>query len=294
MSAASATSDGFRQRPRHPPRARSEELDGPVVRLGLHVLRQRDRHGAGLDRIGQDAHRRDEGGRQLLGAADAVEEARERAEGVVDRHVSGIRRLELLEHRRADAAREGAGGQQQHGQAVDRRQCGTGQHVRRARPHRGGADPRLQAVLLSGVGDRGVHHGLLVAGEDVGQVLTVGLGGLVAAVLELVLQERLADAGDVAVTEDAEAAGEELLPLAVALAPLVGEETHHGLRHGEPDGRGRLGGVGVARHRAPPRGSRGSTCWSVQVSRTQPWAGSSQMSQARPLTPEPGPAMTLR
>ena len=51
------------------------------------------------------------------------------------------------------------------------------------------------------------------------------------------LEQRLADARDVAVAEDAEAAGEELLPLAVALGVLVGQEAHDGLGDGQPDGR---------------------------------------------------------
>ena len=162
--------DGLRQRTSHAPRARREELDRPVVGLGLHVLRQRDGHGAGLDRVGEHPHRRDQRRRQLLGPAHPVEEARERAERVVDRHVGGIRRLELLEHRRRHARREGAGRQQQHRDPVDRRESGTGEHVGGARADRGGAHPRLQAVLLAGVGDRGVDHRLLVAGEDVGEV----------------------------------------------------------------------------------------------------------------------------
>ena len=77
-----------------------------------------------------------------------------------------------------------------------------------------------------GIPDGDVHHRLLVAALVVGQL---------TGRQQLGLQQRLADAGDVAVAEDAEAAGEELLPLAVALAPLVGEEAHHGLGHGEPD-----------------------------------------------------------
>ena len=69
-----------------------------------------------------------------------------------------------------------------------------------------------------------------------------------------------------------------------ALGPLLREEAHHRLRDGEADGLGRG-------HRLPPRGSRGSKGSSGQDSRTQAWAGSSQMRQARS---GPGPAMTLR
>ena len=147
--------------------------------------------------------------------------------------------------------REGAGRQQQHREPVDRRQRGAGQHVRRARADGGGARPGLQAVLLAGVGDGGVHHGLLVAGEDVGEARSL------AGRRELVLQQRLADAGDVAVAEDAEAAGEQLLPLAVALGPLVRRGT--GPRPGPTVQAGRVrrviehlqGGVGGRRPARP-------------------------------------------
>ncbi len=56
----------------HPP---AEQLHGPVEGLGLDVLGEGDRHGTGVDRVGEDPHgvhhRRDE----LLGAVDPVEEA---------------------------------------------------------------------------------------------------------------------------------------------------------------------------------------------------------------------------
>ena len=51
------------------------------------------------------------------------------------------------------------------------------------------------------------------------------------------LQQRLADAGDVAVPEDAEAAGDRALLDAVALGPLVGQERHDGLGDGESHAR---------------------------------------------------------
>ncbi len=71
-----------------------------------------------------------------------------------------------------------------------------------------------------------MHHGLLVAPEHVGQQL--GLG-------ELGLEQRLPDARDVAVPEDAEAAGEEFPLDAVALGVLRAEETHERLGDGEAD-----------------------------------------------------------
>ncbi len=55
--------------------------------------------------------------------------------------------------------------------------------------------------------------------------------------LDLGLQQRLTHAGHVAVTEDAEAAGEELAAFAVAFDVLVGQEPDRGLGDGEPHGR---------------------------------------------------------
>ena len=124
-----------------------------------------------------------------------------------------------------------------------------------------------------------MHHALLVAGLEVPQALGV-VGGL---------EQRLADAGDVAVAEDAEAASEQRLLDPVALAALLGEEPHHCLPDSEPHRR-------AVRHEPflPPAevsGSRGSTGWSAQVPRTHACTGSSQIAQIRS---SPGPAITLR
>ena len=56
------------------PVALGEELGREVVGVRLHVLRQRQHHGAGLDRVDQGAHRRRQRGEQLLGPGDPVEE----------------------------------------------------------------------------------------------------------------------------------------------------------------------------------------------------------------------------
>jgi hypothetical protein len=67
-----------------------------------------------------------------------------------------------------------------------------------------------------------VHHRLLVARLVVGQQVGV-------------LVQRLADAGDVPVPEDAEAAGEEALPVAVAFGVLRCEKANERLRRRQPD-----------------------------------------------------------
>ena len=106
---------------RHVPDPPGEQLLGPVVRLGLHVLRQREGHGAGLGRVGEHAHRGEQRGRQLFGPVDPVEEPGDRPERVVDRHVVRARVLQLLQHRAGDPGREDVAGQQQHREAVDGR-----------------------------------------------------------------------------------------------------------------------------------------------------------------------------
>src|SRR5204862_3756530 len=107
-------------------------------------------------------------------------------------------------------------------EAVDRGERRAGDHVRRARPDRGRAGQRAEPVLHPRVAGRGVHHRLLVPGLVVGEELRA-------------LVERLADPGDVAVAEDAEAAAEEPVLDPVALDELVREETDEGLRSRQAD-----------------------------------------------------------
>ena len=234
-----------------------------------------------VGRVGQHAHRAHQRRGELLGPPDPVEVGRDRAERVVDGEVAGVRLLELLQQRRGGAVRERVGGQQQHGQPVDRRQRGAGQHVRRAGPDAGGDDPGLAALLHPRVRDGGVHHRLLVAAEHVRQQL---------GLLELGLEQRLPDAGDVAVAEDAEAAGEELLLDPVGLAVLGAEEVDRRLRDGHPHGLGH--------QESSLAVSRGSTSWSAHVLRIQVWSGWSVISQARPPCAAAsgwgGPAITFR
>ena len=68
-----------------------------------------------------------------------------------------------------------------------------------------------------------MHHALLVA-------------GLVQPEVFAVLQQGLADAGDIAVAEDADGAAEERLGVAVPLDPLGGEEANDGLADGQAGG----------------------------------------------------------
>jgi hypothetical protein len=159
------------------------------------------------------------GSEQLFGPGDPVEEAADRAERVVDGHVRLQRVLQLLQDRPLVPGRVGVTGQQQHRQAVDGGQRCPGDHVQRARADRaghgqGGVPP---AVL----GERGgrVHQGLLVAALDERH-----------RVAELV--QGLAEAGHVAVAEDAQGGRDQPAALAVGHRVLPGQVGHDGLGDG--------------------------------------------------------------
>ena len=178
------------------PASLAEEVGGIIVRMGLDVLRQRDRDGPRLGRVGQHAHRLGQGGQDLLGPRDPVEEPAHRPEAVVDAHVGRDRVLELLQHGPLVPGRVVVGGEQQHRQAVDRGRGRARDHVGRARPDRRRAGQRGQPPVGLGEADRRVDHRLLVAWLVVGQVPAAFL-------------QRLAHAADVAVAEDAEHRGDQ-------------------------------------------------------------------------------------
>ena len=220
---------------RDPPYAPGEQRLGVVVRLRLHVLRQTNRHRAGLGRVGQDAHGRGQCTQQLVGAVDAVPVAADRFEAVVHRDVLGVLGLQLLQDRRDVAPGEDVTRQQQHRQAIDRRGRGTREHVGRAGSNGRGAGERLQTVLHLGVADGDMDLRLFVA-------------RLVVAELRHLL-ECLADAGHIAVTEDAETTGKERLLRAIALHVLILQKSDDRLGHGQTPGRLAHGDVLFLRNR---------------------------------------------
>ena len=85
------------------------------------------------------------------------------------------------------------------------------------------------------------------------------VAGLVERQQILVLLERLPQAGQVAVPEDAEAAGEEAPALAVALDLLRGEEAHQRLRDGKPHVRTSCGSMSANDGIASAHASRAAT-----------------------------------
>lgn len=255
--------------PAHAPHALGEELLGPVVRLRLHVLRQREGDGAGLHGVGEHPYGLQRGRDQGLGAGDPVEVAGDGAQGVVDGDVPGVRDLQLLEHGVGGPGGEGVSGQQQDRDPVDRGEGGPGDEIGGAGADGGGDGVRGEPTALAGVPDGGVHHGLLVAALEEGHDLGAGL------------QEGLADAGHVPVPEDPPGGGDQPVPVSVALGVLAGQEADERLRDGEP-------------HRwssVREKGSRESTSWPSQLPRIQPWSGWSRISHSRVA---PGPAITFR
>jgi hypothetical protein len=245
-SAATADLVGVGDRAADHPVALGEELDGVVEGVALDVLGQREHHRTGVDGVGEHAHGVGQRGEQLLGPGDPVEEPRDGPEGVVDGGVGLGRVLQLLQHRALPAGGVGVAGEQQHGEPVHRRQRGPGDHVRGAWADRGGHRERGGAAARLGVRGRDVHERLLVAALDEGQLV-------------LVLVERLPDARDVAVPEDAEHRGDQALPAAVAHARLRCQVAHDGLGGGQRDGvvavrgHGRVRGGGL--DHVSPRGA---------------------------------------
>ena len=237
---------GVGQRPADGPVALVEQLGRVVEGLRLDVLGQGQDHGAGRDRVGQDPHGLGQGGQELLGAGDAVEEPGQRAEGVVGAHVGLGRVLELLEDRALAAGRVGVAGEQQDREPVDGGDAGPGDHVERPGADRGGDGQGGPAAGRLGEGGGRVHQGLLVAALDERH-----------PVVELV--EGLAHAGDVAVAEDAEGGRDEPAAVAVGHRVLGGQEPDDGLgdrqAHGPPV---RSGHGWISLQRRVTRGGRGA------------------------------------
>jgi hypothetical protein len=188
--------------------------------VGLDVLGKGQHGGAAVDRVDEHSHGGREGGEQLLGAGDAVEEPGHRAEGVVDAGVCLDRVLELLQDGSLTPGGIGVPGQQHDGQPVDRRQRGTGDHVERAGAD-GGRDGQGRASLgRLGEPAGDVDQALLVATLDERQDVRV-------------LVECLSETGDVAVAEDPQCGRNEATAVAVRDAVLPGQVQDQGLSGGE-------------------------------------------------------------
>jgi hypothetical protein len=256
----------IRARPRNRPDARLEQRRRIVVRLGLHVLRKGQRHGAGFRRRRQHAHRFGQRGDDLLRTVDPIPVSRHRPEAVVDRHVLRLARLELLQHGGRAPAGEAVARQEKDRHAVDRRAGGAGDHVGGAGADRAGAGKHPQPVVHFGVGRRRVHHRLLVARQVVGQRAALFV-------------ERLANAGDVPVAEDPEDAATQRLFAPIARRALPLQKPHHGLRHRQADFRSRR------RHivGSPCAVTNAATSSSVGMKLAHPWRVTTIAPQALPI-----------
>jgi hypothetical protein len=191
-----------------------EQRGREVVRLRLHVLRQRERHRPALARVGQHARDLRQGRDQLLGPGDPVEPAADRPERVVDRGRRVAEVLDLLQHRVGRAVDERVAGQQEQRQPVGVRDPGGGDHVQRPRPDRRGRDADLPAMGRLRVAHRRQRHALLV---------------VTAPHRKIRLGQRRPQAQHVAVPEDREHAGEQ--------RGLGAVKQHRPLRHQPPDQR---------------------------------------------------------
>ncbi len=218
------------RRAAHPDQRRREERLGPVVREGLHVLRQRETDGAALRGIGHHLDRARQRDEQLLGRRDAVEVARHGPEAVVRADVALFEILDLLQHGVGQPRHEHVAGQQQQRQAADVRERGRGQHVGRA-----GADARRRghhplAEIRLRERDGRVGHSLFVVRAKRRQPI-------------LLRVQRFAEPGHVAVAEDREhaAAVRQDLGAAVGLDDFGaqgGQVAHERLADGQSYGGG--------------------------------------------------------
>ena len=232
-------------RSRNVPGTGPEELSREVEGLGLDVLRQGEGDRSGVGRAGQIAHRLQQCGRQLLGPVDAVEEHRDGPERVVGRDVAGVAVLLLLQHSSGTARGEDVTGQAEDRDAVHGRGGSSGHHVGRARPDRRGHGQRPEPVRHLGVPGGHVDRPLLVA-------------RLVEPEIVAILQQGLADAGHVAMTEDADCSTEEVVLDVVALDVLGVEELDDRLAYGQALGTPHVAGHDGVSFLSPVRTGSGS------------------------------------
>jgi hypothetical protein len=232
---------------------RLEQPHGVVIGLRLDVLGQPEEGRAAIGRVEHRGDRERERLRDLRRAGDAIPVARHRPERVVDRDRWLVEVLDLLQHGIGDARMERVARQQQQGQPVGVRDRGRRDHVRRARADGGRRRHELAAAHRLCEADRGQCHPLLALAAERRQHA--------ARVVE-----RLAQAGDVAVAEDAEHARDERPLLAVYQRALNRQEAHDRLRRGEPDRAHRHPSTTPA---ADVIGQRGSSAMPSQRSRIQ-------------------------
>ena len=229
----------IRARPADVVHSRIEERRRIVVRLGLHVLRQREERGAALSRIEHDGERLGEGSDDLFGLGDAIPITGHRPERVCGCDGWIVELLDLLQHRINDPVQEDVAADQQQRQTVGVSDGGSRDHVGAAGPDRRRGDHDLVATLCLGERDRGQRHRLFVVAVPCRQLI-------------LDLLERFAEARHVAVAEYGRHAGEHGYFRAVDDRPLIDEPANDGLRRRQANGF-HLGTSGALERRAANR-----------------------------------------
>ena len=208
--------------PRNGPRPLLEERLRVVESHLLDVLRQADEGGAAIAGIEHRGDRLRQRRNDLRRMSDAIPVPRHRLEGVVHGDGRVAEMLDLLEHRVRKAVGEGVAGEEQNRQTVRQRRSRRRHHVRRAGSDRRRRDHDLPAALGLGEADGCERHRLLVLSAPGRQAVLHGL-------------KRLRKAGDVAVPEDGEHAGEQRRADAIDLGELLREPPGQGLGHGQTD-----------------------------------------------------------
>ena len=230
ISAAAGDHRGLRQRPGDVPDPLGEQLDRPVVRLRLHVLREADGDRTGLGRVGEHAHRARSGRRAAARAArsgrSTCDTGRNASLTVTSPAYGSSSSCSSGE---AAPVGEGVGRQQQHRQPVDGGQRGAGDHVGRAGTDASWTRRTSAAGSASGRTRRRCAPWPARCGPARTAARPAHRARPAAAP---------GRAGHVAVAEDAEAAREELLLDPVGLGVLRAEELHGRLGDGQPYGLG--------------------------------------------------------
>ena len=210
----------IRTRPRDGPQPRLEEGLRIIEGEFLRILRQRQERRPAVRRIKHRGGGLRQRRNDLGWVGDAVPVSRHGLEGVVDRDGRVPEMLDLLHDRVRQPVGEGVAGDEQHRQPVGVRRSSGGHHVEGAGADRRRRDHDLPTPLGFGEANGRQRHRLLVLAAPGGETILNRL-------------ERLREAGDVAMPEDGEHAGEQGHANAFDLRELLRQPAGHGLSHCE-------------------------------------------------------------
>ena len=174
---------------------RSEKGFGIIVGLRLYVLRQGERHGPAVGRVGQHAQSLRQAFEDLLRSGDAVPPARDRPKAIINRDSRVAEPLDLLQHGIGAPARKDIAGQEQQRESIGMRDGRRRHHVSCARANRTRAGHHAAPPARLSEADRSQAHGLLVMRAQGRQPLAS-------------LVQRLTDSSDIAMPENRKNAGE--------------------------------------------------------------------------------------